>query len=159
LCGGVDPLRPQTGDVYRAFPVIAPDSATFERVRRLVAQFDELEPAARDAASRQLNETGRAGVLAASRIDRADLSAEQALRLDAFVSRNSTRSDVSTVAREPLFLCDCLVDDDRAVRTAALERLREVAGRPVEFDLDGSPATRSDAATTLAGQLLSRDQK
>jgi hypothetical protein len=154
LGGGTNPLRPQPGDVFRALPSVPADSAMLERVRRLVAQFDELEPATRECASRELETTGRAGVLAAARIDRRELSAEQATRLDAFIARHSTMSDVTGATDDRLFLCDCLADDDRAVRAAALDRLRSVVGATVEFDLDATAAQRDEAAATLAVELL-----
>jgi hypothetical protein len=155
VCGGArNPLRPQAGDVYRAFESIPADSAALERVKRIVDSFDALEPAAREAASQQLNQLGRAEVLAAVRLDRTELSAEQSLRLDAFVARHSGVSDLGAARRDPLFLVDCLEDDDRAVRAAALLQLRQVTGQAIEFDLDAAPAQRAAAAAALVTQFL-----
>jgi hypothetical protein len=155
ICGGArNPLRPQAGDVYRAFELIPADSAALERVKRIVDSFDALEPAAREAASQQLNQLGRAEVLAAARLDRTELSAEQSLRLDAFVARHSAVTDIAAGRRDPLFLIDCLEDDDRAVRAAALLQLRQAAGHAIEFDLDATPEQRADAAAALVAQFV-----
>jgi hypothetical protein len=155
ICGGArNPLRPQAGDVYRMFESIPADSAALERVKRIVDSFDALEPVAREAASQQLNQLGRAEVLAAARLDRTELSAEQSLRLDAFVARHSAVSDIAAARRDPLFLIDCLEDDDRAVRAAALLQLRQTTGQPIEFDLDAPAEQRAIAAAALVTQFL-----
>ena len=151
--GGSNPLRPQAGDVYRAFDNIPADSATLEQVTRLLEDLDALEPATREAASRRLERLGRAGVLAAARINRTDLSAEQALRLDAFIARNITIADAASARDDPLFLLDCLEDEDRAVRSAALEQLRRVTGRAIDFDIDAPASGRAAAADSLAKEF------
>ena len=154
ICGGArNPLRPQAGDVYRAFESIPADSAALERVKRIVDSFDALEPAVREAASVQLNQLGRAEVLAAARLDRTELSAEQSLRLDAFIARHSAVTDIAAARRDPLFLIDCLEDDDRAVRAAALLQLRQTTGQPIEFDLDAPADQRAAAAAALVTQF------
>jgi hypothetical protein len=155
LCDGRNPLRPQAGDVYRAFQSIPADSGALERVRRIVDSFEALEPAAREAASVQLNQLGRAEVLAAARIDRMELSAEQSLRLDAFIARHATVTDVAAALRDPLFLIDCLEDEDRAVRAAALLQLSHLGGgHEVAFDIDAPPDQRAAAAAALASEFL-----
>jgi hypothetical protein len=156
ICGGGarNPLRPQAGDVYRVFESIPADSAALERVKRIVDSFDALEPVAREAASRQLNQLGRAEVLAAARLDRTELSAEQSLRLDAFVARHSAVTDIAAARRDALFLIDCLEDDDRAVRAAALLQLRQTTGQPIEFDLDAPADQRAGAAAALVTPFL-----
>jgi hypothetical protein len=160
ICDGRNPLRPGAGDVYRAFESIPADSAALERVKRIVESFDALEPATRDAASAQLNQLGRAEVLAAVRIDRTELSAEQSSRLDAFVARNSTLADIAAARRDPLFLIDCLEDDDRAVRTAALLQLRQAGGgHEVEFDIDAPAEQRAAAAAGLIAQFFTQAER
>jgi hypothetical protein len=154
ICGGHNPLRPQAGDVYRAFPSIPADSDATQRVQYLVDAFDALEPSAREAASAQLNRLGRAEVLAAARIDRRELSAEQSLRLDAFLVRNSAVTDIPAARRDPLFLIDCLEDEDRAVRAAALDALRHVVDHDIDFDIDAPAEQRADDAAALELQLL-----
>jgi hypothetical protein len=154
LCGGRNPLRPQAGDVYRAFESIPADSGATERVQRIVDAFDALEPAVREAASTQLNQLGRADVLAAARIDRTQLSAEQSLRLDAFVARNSAMADIQAARRDRLFLIDCLEDEDSAVRAAALTALREVVGHEIDFDIDAPAEQRATDAQALETQLV-----
>ena len=152
--GARNALRPQAGDVYRAFESIPADSAALERVKRIVDTFDALEPAVREAASQQLNQLGRAEVLAAARLDRTELSAEQSLRLDAFVARHSAVTDIAAARRDVLFLIDCLEDDDRAVRAAALLQLRQTSGPAIEFDLDAPAEQRATAAAALVTPFL-----
>jgi hypothetical protein len=154
ICGGRNPLHPQAGDVYRAFESIPADSAATERVKRIVDTFDALEPSIREAASAQWNQLGRAEVLAAARLDRTELSAEQSLRLDAFIARHSTVTDIAAARRDPLFLIDCLEDEDRAVRAAALIRLRQTTHQPIDFDIDAPREQRAAAAAALALQFL-----
>ena len=155
LCDGRNPLRPQAGDVYRAFALIPADYAATERVRRIVEAFDALEPAVRDAASAQLNQlAGRAEVLAAARLDRTELSPEQTLRLDTFLLRNSAMKDIAAARRDRLFLIDCLEDEDSAVRAAALTALREVVGHDIDFDVDAPAEQRATDAEALESQLV-----
>ena len=154
ICGGRNPLRPQAGDVYRTFPFIPADSGATEAVNRLVERFDELDPAARAAASAELERLGRPGVLAALRVDRIDLSAEQSLRLDAFVARHTSAPDLDAARRDPLFFVGCLEDEDRAVRAAALAALRETTGREIEFDIDAPALDRAAAAAEVAELFL-----
>ena len=158
---GKDLLRPRAGDVYRVFDSIPPDPAVAEKVAQLVAEFDQLDPAVRESAFARLEALGPPAVLAAVRFDRTGLAPEQRSRLDGFVADWSLRQgdgtlrEASALRRDVAFLLDCLDDDDRAVRLAALELLRTQTGRPIEFDPDASPEARLTGIATLAERLSS----
>ena len=153
VCGR-NPLRPQAGDVYRAFAMIPADAGAVEKVRALLPDLDAAAPPLRDAASAKLQALGAEGVLAAARIDRSELTPEQGARLDWFVARNTLWPDpVLAVQKDGYFLVDCLQDDDVRVRRSALEALRTLKGEAIAFDVAAAPAARAKAAEALYEKL------
>ena len=148
-------LRPRAGDVYRAFDAIPADPAVTRRVAALLPGLEAESPAARAAASAEIEALGAAGVLAVLRMDRDEWTPEQTARLGAIVRRQSTLADPRVWRRDIYFLTDCLEDPDAAVRQSALESVRAVAGRAVEFDLAAAPAARSAAAQEILRTLES----
>lgn len=159
IADGHDPLCPRGGDIYRAFEQIPADPQVSAQLPAIVKAFDALDPAVRESASAELEALGRAGVLAAVRFDRTDLSPEQRSRLDNFVAGHTLRRsdgrlrDADDLRRNKNFLVDCLADDEPAVRAAALAALRERTGRRIEFDLDAPPAQRRAAVAELARSI------
>jgi hypothetical protein len=155
---GQNPLRPRAGDVYRAFAGVPADPVAVEKLRAVLPNLDADSPAARDAASAKLKALGPAGVLAALRVDRSDLSPEQSARLDAMVDSQSIWPDPAAAARtDPRFLADCLAHDDPAVRGAALTTLRAMMHRELAFDVNASPAVRERAVAEILDTIDSLD--
>jgi hypothetical protein len=151
---GQNPLRPHAGDVYRAFASIPADPVMIEKVRAILPDFDAAAAPAREAASAKIQSLGPAGILAAQRIDRSDLTPEQAARLDAIVAHDAIWPDPEAAAqKDAYFLVDCLQDADERVRTAALESLRTLKGSAIAFDVSASPAARAKAAEALYDKL------
>lgn len=146
-------LRPRAGDVYRAFDAIPADAEVTRQVRAILPELEAESPAAREAASAKIDALGPAGVLAILRMDRGDCTPEQTARLGAIVQRHSTLRDPAGWRRDIYFLTDCLEDADPAVRRAALDAVRAVAGRDVEFDLDADAQARSAAAQEVLRAL------
>ena len=152
---GKNALAPQPGDVYRAFASIPADEATMQKLTAILPALDAEERKDRELAGKQIEALGPAGVLAAARVDPATLTPEQRGRLEALVNSHSTTADPAASAkRDPLFLADCLEDPDAKVRTAALEALRTMTGRPIAFDVSaGDPADRATAAAAVVRAL------
>jgi hypothetical protein len=120
-----------------------------------VAQLGASDAKAREAASQALARLGRDGALAILQLDRADLSPEQDARLDAVVAAQMPlpRTEAARLRKNVAFLLDCLNSDDRAIRVAALKRLRSVRSPKIEFDVDLVPPARGDAVAELRDKV------
>jgi hypothetical protein len=113
------------------------------------------DAAVREAAAlgARIEALGPAGVLALLRMDRSEWTPEQTARLSAIVQRASTLADPPAWRRDIYFLTDCLDDPDPAVRRAALETARTVAGRDVTFDVNAAPEARLAASQEVLRTL------
>lgn len=133
-----------------------PDEQTSRKVNEILPLLNSPDYRRREAATRQLQQLGVAGALALLHLDRTGLSEEQKTRIDSVIAAYQTLSpDEARKLREDVgFLLDCLLIDDPRLRHAALEQLRKVAGRPIEFDEQADASHRSDQAAKLRGQLL-----
>jgi hypothetical protein len=147
-------LKPGEADVYRTFDSIQPNSDTTARVRSVINELAAPDSARREAASGRLEQMGAPAVLAVLRMDRNDLSPEQKSRTDRFLAAHTIGIDAEKARRDPIFLADCLCDDDRNVRAAAKEALSKLTGKTVEFDIDQDAAARIAATTQLVEKLL-----
>lgn len=124
---GTNLLRPRAADVYRVFDAIEPTAAEMASLQAALPGLNDDDPAARDAATRQLDELGFGGVLAALRLDAARLTPEQARRIADLIARNSLGDfDPEAARNDRLFLADALADPDPRVRAAARERLGQL---------------------------------
>jgi hypothetical protein len=148
-------LRPGAGDIYRVFPDIPAEPTVTARVLALLPALMSDNPEQRDAATLALHATGPAGALAAMRLDRESLFPEQQNRLSMFMSLQThmTIEDPAQAAKDPLFLVDCLEDDDPAVRQAAKSALEKTIGRPIEYDPSAPPEKRAGRADALRTTL------
>jgi hypothetical protein len=146
-------LRPRAGDVYRVFTDIPADPEMTRKVAAILPGLEADSPAAREEASQNIEALGPAGVLALLRMDRSEWTPEQTARLSAIVRRASTLNDPPVWRRDPYFLTDCLGDPDPAVRRAALDAARDVAGREVQFDVDAAPEARLAASQEVLRTL------
>ena len=158
---GANLLRPRAGDVYRAFTTIPSDPAVTAQLKAILPDLDADAAPQRNAASAKLDHLGRAGVLAALRLDPSELTPEQRGRIDAMIDRNSLWPDpasaptatTATTTTDPHFLADCLADEDAAVRRAALAALQKLAGREIAFNVDAAPVARERAVDELVDRL------
>jgi hypothetical protein len=148
-------LRPRAGDVYRAFDAIPADAEMMRRVAAILPELDAASPAAREAAAQKIEALGPAAVLALLRMDRAEWTPEQTARLATIVQRQSMLADPTSWRRDIYFLTDCLDDADPAVRQSALDGVRAIAGRGVDFNLDAAPEARLAAAQEILRTLES----
>jgi hypothetical protein len=88
-------------------------------------------------------------------MDRSEWTPEQTARLATIVQRQSTLTDPPAWRRDIYFLTDCLDDADPAVRLAALQSVRAIAGREVDFDVEAAPQARLAAAQEILRTLES----
>ena len=148
-------LRPGAGDVYRVFPEIPADPTVTARIVALLPALMSDNPEQRDAATLALHAAGPDGALAAMRLDRDSLFPEQQNRLSTFLSLQThmTIDDPAQAAKDPLFLIDCLEDDDESVRQAAKIALEKVIGRPIDFNPTAPPEKRASIADGLRARL------
>jgi hypothetical protein len=147
-------------DPAAAWQVLASDWPLDEKMRPAIAaqlsSLDDDDFRVRLRAADELEKLGRDGALVIMRMDRAALSPEQSLRLDEVVSRFEplTWTTALRLRNNPGFLLDCLYGDDAIARKLALNRLREMTGKPIPFDLNGPPDARVIAVNALREKLL-----
>ncbi len=148
-------LLPGAADVYMAFPEISPTPDQIARVRDLLPALGDESVDVREGATRSLEAMGPAAVLVALRLDGAPLLPEQRGRLVHLVAQahNPGYSDPASRAADPLFLADCLENDDRRVRAAAKLALERLAAIPIPFDVDLTGDARSAAADEVRALL------
>jgi hypothetical protein len=138
-------------------PAYEPPADVKEKVASLVKQLDADDPKARDAAAADLEKLGQPAALVLMRQqDRAGWSEEQTGRIDAFLApykplpedeAEQSRTDVE-------FLLLTLAADDDPLRQLALEQLRAVTKKPIDFDLKAQGQARHDAVSKLREELL-----
>lgn len=133
--GGASP-----DDAFAVFADECPvDDKTLDAVRALLPQLAAEQFAAREKALASLRDLGRDGAIAARRIDRGQLSDQQATLLDAAISAQPfvPPAEAAVRRRDPHFLLDCLYLEDPIVRSLALTHLRKVLSKPnLAFTLD-----------------------
>jgi hypothetical protein len=91
-------------------------------------------------------------------MDQKNLSDEQRGRIDAFVAqfRTVAPEQAERYRRDPDFLLDCLFADDEAIRVRALEQLRKLTGKSIEFDVSANEETRLAAIEKLRSLVGAR---
>jgi hypothetical protein len=145
-------LRPGPADVYEAFEELPATSGARQAVDDLLPRLDSNNATERDAASAALTALGRDGIHAALRLNRSGLSFEQIDRLDAFIESGRRRARSENV--DPMFLLDCMEDDDLAVRTLAGSRLAKTIGHPLGFDPAAAPSIRAAKLESLRATIV-----
>jgi hypothetical protein len=149
-------LRPGAADVYRVFTAVRPNAQTAKAFEKVVLDLESDSFDQRERATKTLREMGAPGVLAALRRDNRDLSPEARSRIDNFVAIHATLTpdQLEGAANDPVFLLDCMDDDNLAVRAAARDALEKRLGRKVEFDPSVGDDARGAAVDALRSQLL-----
>lgn len=132
------------------------DPNVAEQVRTELQALDDADFHRRDAAVNRLARLGREAALAAARLDRHGLDAEQNLRLDALMARFAPvpLPEARRLRGDLAFLLDCLYSEDPLARRLASERLRQVTGVPIPFDSELSSEARGAAVRMLRQKLL-----
>ena len=153
--GDVALLRPGAADVYTVFSELPPPSEITAKVRQQLPHLDGEAFSERDAASTALARLGPAGVQAALRLNRDDLSFEQIDRIDALIDRERHRliADPAALRHDVCFLLDCLEDADPAVRVAAKSELEKAAGHRLVFDVSAEPKQRATGVEEIRALL------
>jgi hypothetical protein len=154
--GTRDPLRPGPADVYAVLHEIRADDRAARRVRELLPLLGDESPSRRDQALSDLRRLGPAAVLAVLRLEPAELdalTAEQKGRLASFLAPHRRPGDAPPDGKDPDFLCDCLNDDDPAVRSAAKARVEKLLGVPLKFDRALQAEARAAAADAVREEL------
>jgi hypothetical protein len=133
--------------------IIPPDLA--QRVQPLVEQLNSSDFSQREQAQASLHQIGEPAALFLHFADRKGWSAEQSARIRKFLAEFFVLTDdqVSKLTRNVDFLLDCLVNDDPALRAAALKHLDRVLGRQIEYKLDQPLEDRLQAVERLRRQL------
>ena len=124
-------------------------------LRTLVAKLDAEDFQEREAASKELDKLGEPAALTLMKLDRKSLSEEQRGRIDAFVAkfRPVPSEQAEAYRRDPDFLLDCLFAEDEGIRERALDQLRSVTGKPIEFDLSADEDHRLAGIAKLRAEI------
>ncbi len=127
--------------------VVAPDRA---RWAALVEQLGAEEFARREKADRELREAGRMVVGYLKRLDPKQLDAEQQYRIHRIIQSMSSHTGNDTPAQitawlagDPPVWLSLLDRADQSVRCLAAERLKNLLGRPIDFDPAADAETRA----------------
>jgi hypothetical protein len=126
------------------------------KVEAILVKLNSENFSERDAAQKELRQVGEPAALYLNRRDREGLSAEQKARIDSFLLDYSPLSadEVAKLGRNENFLLDCLLDDDAALRAAALKRLEQNLGHTIKIDLQASPEVRSRQIAAIRSGIL-----
>jgi hypothetical protein len=124
-------------------------------LKNVLAKLDADSFQDRETAARELTQLGQPAALALMRMDRKNLTEEQRTRVDAFLSQFRTvpPEQAEKYRRDTDFLLDCLFADDEALRVRALEQLRRVTGKSIEFDVTADADHRLAAIEKLRDMI------
>jgi hypothetical protein len=136
-------------DVYQPSEKVQSD------LRTIIPKLDAESFQDREAASRELEKLGEPAALALMKTQRTGLSEEQRGRIDAFVAkfRPIPVEQAGAYRRDPDFLLDCLFAEDQGIRERALDQLRRVTGKSIEFDLNADEDHRLAAIAKLRAAI------
>ena len=124
------------------------------RVMDVVARLNSSDFGQRQSAERELHSLGEPAALYLRKMDRGKLTPEQSARIETFLAGYFplTNEQAKKLGKDVNFLLDCLANDDRALRMAALNRLNEVLGRAIEYKIDQPQTDREPAIDQLRRQ-------
>lgn len=132
-----------------------PDPELARKAEQLLPALNEVDFHAREKALADLQAMGMRGAAVLTHMDRSGLTPEQNLLIDQTLAPYSQLSpaDANRLRRDTDFLTDCLYLADRDTRAAALDRLKQITGKDLSFDLDVPEDRRSGAVAALRKQL------
>lgn len=134
------------------------DAAIAQRVDRLLPQLDDDDWHSRLSAERQLEQLGRPAAAVILRLPRSRLTPEQNSRIDVVMSPYWQLTPKQAVAfhSDTEFLIDCLYSDDAEIRSAALNRLRELRDAALSLDLNAPLVQRNVAIDAIRQRLTGK---
>jgi hypothetical protein len=135
-----------------------PDPEVAKKVQQLLPGLNNVDFHARDKALAELQAMGMPGAAVLSHLDRMGLSPEQNLMIDRTLAPFAQLSprDATRLRSDTEFLTDCLYLANPEVRAAALDRLKQVTGKELTFDLNGADAVRPAAILELRKQITAK---
>jgi len=135
---------------------VAPAADVAKQVDAVLARLDADDAKVREAAAKELEQLGQPAALVLMRRDRSKLSEEQLSRIETFLAPYKPLSDDEAAQRrdDPEFLLMALSSDEPELAAQALDRLKQVARQPIEFDAKATGTARSEAIAKLRARLL-----
>jgi hypothetical protein len=132
-----------------------PDPVAEHQVTALLPALEKGNFQAREEATEALQKLGRTGAEVMVHLDRRTLTCEQSTRIDRALGSYAQLSTRETLrlGNDAQFLLDCLYCNDRPLRQAALDRLRELTDPQMRFDLDGDIDHRATQIAAIRRQL------
>jgi hypothetical protein len=91
-------------------------------------------------------------------MDRTTLSPEQLARVDEICgsAKPVSAEQAKSLRKNISFVLNCLASQNRALRGAGLQALRDVTGKSLVFDVNADAPTRAAALDRLRDQLVVR---
>lgn len=135
-----------------------PDAAVSQRVDSLLPALSDSNFRQRDAALEKLRQFGRPGAAVLLRMDREGLSPEQNARIDDVLGpyEQLQPAEAAKLRQDVGFLLDCVYADDVALRGAAMNQLRQLAGVRFTFDATADNWVRATEVQKLRQSLAHR---
>lgn len=134
----------------------APPAEVAKQVDALLVRLDADDAKQRESALKELETLGQQAALVLMKRDRAGLSEEQQSRVETFLApyKPLTDEEAGRMRDNTEFLLTALSAEDAELTARALERLNEVAKRPIAFNGTATGTARADAIAKLRAQLI-----
>lgn len=134
------------------------DPQTMQQINTLLPQLDADAFAEREAAVAALRSLGDQGALALRHLDRNRLSPEQNARIDEVLAdyQHLDEAQATALAADIDFLLDVLLSEDRTLRELGLQRLNELQGQSITFDIDAPAPQRAERVAVLRAALADK---
>ncbi|MFI5380586.1 MAG: hypothetical protein ACHRHE_14915 [Tepidisphaerales bacterium] len=132
------------------------DPAVLQKIKDILPALDDDDSYKRADAVAEIRKLGIAGGIAIANMDRTRLSVQQSVLLDsAMTPLRPVRAESPAECRADAgWLLDCLYVEDRMIRQAALDCLRELRKGEIVFDMEADPARRIAAVDLLRAKLF-----
>lgn len=132
------------------------DPAMIERIKPLVARLDADDYKQRTQAKKELTDLGRPAALALASLDRDKLSLQQRTEIANLLEQSLPvpEEELRGLGTNPSFVLDMLYTQDKALESAAKERLAKLTGKSITLPPTTSPSDRDAAIARLRDQLL-----
>jgi hypothetical protein len=131
------------------------DPSVTGKVSKIIQRLDSDDFHERESAAADLKQLGQPAAVVLWHTNRSALSAEQNSRIDAFLSEYQpvTDQDVKRLRTDVTFLLECLYDTDDFLVDTALAHLRQITGKPIDFDRTLRDEARREAVNQLRETL------
>ena len=132
------------------------DPAVVQKITDVLPALDDGDSYKRADAVAEIRKLGIPGGIAIVNMDRAKLSVQQSVLLDSALAplRSQRAENPAECRADAGWLLDCLYCEDRMIRQAAFDCLRELLKQEIAVDVEAAPARRFAAVDLLRAKLF-----